>query len=100
MKTNLKQLRKESRLSEEQLAEYLGVTAPLFTEFEDGTSNMDRNQIEKICSLFRCSEAYLFDRSEEHQVLDLSFLNRDVHAEDLETIASINKITESMQNKF
>ena len=55
----LKQLRKESRITQEQMAEYLGVDQSLITKLENGTRSLNVTLIDKICNLFGCSEAYL-----------------------------------------
>lgn len=65
MKTNkLKQLRRESKITQEQLANYLAVDQSMVTKLENGTRNLNVTLIEKICNLFGCSEAYLMGEEE------------------------------------
>ena len=50
----LKQLRKESKITQEQLAEYLNVDQSMITKLENGTRSLSVGMIEKICNLFGC----------------------------------------------
>lgn len=93
MKTRLKQLREESSLTQEVLASYLGVEKKVYDEFEDGSSNMSVENIEKICNLYGCNEAYLFGRNNIYTSLNFSLSHSKISAKDLETIAAVNKIT-------
>ena len=54
-KIRLKELRKESKLTQEQLANYLKVDQTLITKLENGTRNLNVTLIEKLCSLFGCT---------------------------------------------
>ena len=88
----LKQLRQESKITQEQLAEYLDVDQSLITKLENGTRNLSVGLIEKICSLFGCSERYLLGEDDAYIPLNFAFRSKGVEAEDLESIAVINKI--------
>ena len=48
----LKQLRKESKITQEQLAQYLEVDQSMITKLENGSRNLNITLIEKICDLF------------------------------------------------
>ena len=76
-KIRLKELRKESKLTQEQLANYLKV---------------DHTLIEKLCSLFGCTEDYLLGREDAYLPLNFAFRSNKIQAEDLESIAAVNKI--------
>lgn len=88
----LKQLRKESKITQEQLASYLGVDQSMITKLENGTRSMNVTLIEKICNLFGCSDAYLMEESDEYIPLNFAFRSNGIQAEDLESIAMVNKI--------
>lgn len=93
MPTNrLKQLRKDSKITQEQLAQYLGVDQSLITKLENGTRSLNITLIEKICNLFGCSEEYLLGGEDAFIPLNFAFRANSVQSEDLESIASINKI--------
>lgn len=90
--TRLKDLRKESKLTQEQLAQYLQVDQTLIAKLENGSRTMNTTLIEKLCNLYGCSEEYLMGESNEYIPLNFSFRSNAIQSEDLESIASINKI--------
>lgn len=97
MKTNtknirLKQLRKESKITQEQLAKYLGVDQTMITKLENGTRSLNVTLIDKICNLFGCSDAYLMGEDDIYIPLHFAFRSNQIQTEDLESIAMVNKI--------
>lgn len=88
----LKQLRKESKITQEQLAKYLDVDQSMITKLENGTRSLNVTLSEKICSLFGCSEAYLLGEDDVYIPLNFAFRSNGIQTEDLESIAMINKI--------
>lgn len=88
----LKKLRKESKITQEQLAKYLDVDQSMITKLENGTRNLNVTLIEKICNLFGCSEAYLTGEDDAYIPLNFSFRSNGIQSEDLESIAVVNKI--------
>lgn len=93
MKNNrLKELRKESKITQEQLASYLGVDQSLITKLENGTRSLNTTLIEKICNLFGCSYDYLMGEDDAYIPLNFAFRANGIQTEDLESIAAVNKI--------
>lgn len=88
----LKQLRKESKITQEQLAKYLNVDQTMITKLENGTRSLNITLIEKICSLFGCSDAYLMGEDDVYIPLNFAFRSNGIQSEDLESIAMVNKI--------
>lgn len=88
----LKQLRKESKITQEQLAKYLDVDQTMVTKLENGTRSLNVAMIEKICNLFGCSDAYLLGEDDTYIPLNFAFRSNGIQTEDLESIAVINKI--------
>lgn len=88
----LKELRKESKLTQEQLAGYLGVDQTLITKLENGSRTLNVSMIDKICSLFGCSESYLFGENDEYIPLNFAFRSNSIRADDLQCIAAVNKL--------
>ena len=86
----LKQLRKESKITQEQLAKYLNVDQTMITKLENGTRSLNVSMIEKICNLFGCSDAYLM--GDAYIPLNFAFRSNGIQTEDLEGIAVINRI--------
>lgn len=92
VKLRLKELRKEGQITQEQLAKYLNVDQSMITKLENGTRNLNIMLIDKICSLFGCSEAYLMGEDDDYVPLNFAFRANGIQTEDLESIASVNKI--------
>lgn len=88
----IKKLRKESQLTQEQLASYLGVDQTLITKLENGSRNINVTLIEKICCLFGCTEAYLMGEENEYIPIQFAFRSKEIDTNDLENIAMLNRI--------
>ena len=88
----LKQLRKDSKITQEQLAKYLNVDQTMITKLENGTRSLNVSMIEKICNLFGCSDAYLMGEDDAYIPLNFAFRSNGIQTEDLEGIAVINRI--------
>lgn len=97
MTTRLKELRKESKLTQEQLAGYLEVDQSMITKLESGSRNMTTSLIDRICSLFGCTEEYLLGESDEYIPLNFAFRANGIQAEDLQSIAVINRIAMNLR---
>lgn len=93
----LKELRKESKLTQSQLAGYLGVDQSMITRLEDGSRSLNVSLIEKICSLFGCTESYLLGEDDTYIPLNFAFRSNGIQAEDLEGIAAVNKIVMNLR---
>jgi len=93
----LKSLRKESKLTQEQMANYLEVDQSLITKLENGTRNFNVDLIEKICNLFGCTDDYLLGESDEYLPLNFAFRSNNIQTEDLKSIAMINKIAMNLR---
>ncbi len=97
MHKRLKELRKESNISQEQLAKYLNVDQSMVTKLENGTRKFNVSLIEKICNLFGCTEEYLLGESEDYIPLNFAFRSSGINEDDLESIAVINKIAMNLR---
>ena len=67
---NLKRLRKAKGLSQEQLAERLGLGAKSLSPVENGKSFISINKLELLCKILETSPAELFEISEMPQQQD------------------------------
>ncbi len=70
----------------------MDVDQTMITKMENGTRSLNVTLIEKICNLFGCSEDYLMGEDDVYIPLNFAFRANGVQAEDLESIAVINKI--------
>ena len=71
---NLQKLRKEQGISQEQLAEKLGVTRQSVSKWESGSSYPEMDKIVALCNLFHCDLDVLINKdvTEERQRKDAS----------------------------
>ncbi len=92
MNERLKYLRKESKITQDQLAQFLSVDQSMITKLENGTRSFNITMVDKICSLFGCSEEFLMGESDDYIPLNFAFRSTGIEAEDLESIAAVNKI--------
>lgn len=93
----IKMLRKESKLTQEQLANYLEVDQSLVTKLENGTRSLSTTLVDKICSLFGCTEEYLTGENDRYIPLNFAFRTNEIRTEDLQSIAAINKIVMNLR---
>lgn len=93
----LKQLRKESKLTQSQLAQYLGVDQSMITRIEEGSRSLNVSLIEKICNLFGCTDAYLLGKDDAYLPLNFAFRSNGIQTEDLEGIAAVNRIVMNLR---
>jgi len=60
----LKMERKEAGLTQQQLADMLGITQPSYIRYENGTSEPSFEMLVRIADIFDVSVDYLLGRSE------------------------------------
>ena len=88
----LKELRRESKITQAQLADYLGVDQSMVTKLENGSRKLNVTLIDKICNLFGCTQRFLTGEDDSYIPLSFSFRANGLEKEDLESIAAVNKI--------
>lgn len=64
----------------------------MVTKIENSTRALSATLIDKICSLFGCSEDYLLGKNSDYIPLNFAFRANSIHTEDLQSIAAVNKI--------
>lgn len=77
---NLQKLRKEKGISQEQLAEQLGVTRQSVSKWESGNSYPEMDKIVAICNLFHCDMDVLINKdiTEERGKKDASSVVKEI----------------------
>ena len=77
---NLQKLRKEKGISQEQLAEQLGVTRQSVSKWESGNSYPEMDKIVAICNLFHCDMNVLINKdiTEEREKKDASSVVKEI----------------------
>jgi predicted transcriptional regulator, HTH XRE-like family len=99
----LKKLRKDCKLTQDQMAKYLSVDQTLITKLENGSRAMSVTIMDQLCSLFGCTEEYLLGQSDTYIPLNFAFRANGIQGEDLQSIAAVNKIAMNiryMNEKF
>ncbi|MCQ2962341.1 MAG: helix-turn-helix domain-containing protein [archaeon] len=93
----LQELRESKGLSQSDLAKYLGISQPLLSQIESGNRNLNLSLLDKLCSLFGCSDSYILCKSDEYNSIDFSFRSKNAAREDLDCISSVHKIILNMR---
>ena len=103
---NLKTIRQQVGLSQENISEYLGVKREMISYFENNQRDMSIEQIEKLADLFGVEEEYFLDTNQSTIESDLAFAFRSSSAmspNSLKKVALFKKIVknyELMQSKL
>ena len=77
---NLQKLRKEKGISQEQLAEQLGVTRQSVSKWESGASYPEMDKIVALCNMFHCDMDALINKdiTEEREKKDASSVVKEI----------------------
>ncbi|RJS60153.1 helix-turn-helix transcriptional regulator [Bacillus sp. PK3_68] len=65
-------LRKENKKTQQQIADFLGITRPAYTAYERGTRQPDYETLRKIADYYMVSTDYLLGRSDNPDLDGLS----------------------------
>lgn len=87
-----KVLREQSGFTQGQLAEYLNVDQSYISKCEKNERQFSVDILEKAGDLFGCSLEYFTNDETEYSPAAIALRAKAVTAEDLETIATMNKI--------
>ena len=88
----MKNLRETMNLTPQSVSSYLNIPSQDLLDMEEGNKNITLSILNKLCSLFGCSESYLLCRSDEFDPAVFALRNSEIKADDLEGIARMNKI--------
>lgn len=90
--TTIRRLREESGISQTQIADYLDIDQSMVSKIESGERNPSIEMIEKLSALFGCELDSSDESACDNGSLKFAFRANGVSNEDLEAIASINRI--------
>lgn len=93
----LKNLRVQSGLRQEQIAEYLGVTQTFISKVEKGERNLKVDQLEALLSLYGYSLSSFINEDKEENPIHFAYRAQNVNQDDLKVIANIGKIALNIQ---
>ncbi len=88
----IRSLREESHLTQSKVAEYLGFDQSMIAKIEKGERNITSDVIDKLAALFCCTVDYILLGEMSEQRCTVSFRSKDVTSEDLNALATIQKI--------
>ena len=63
----LKELRKEIKYTQRDVANYLGITQPAYANYENGSRQADYDTLNKLADLFNASVDYILGRTDDRQ---------------------------------
>lgn len=92
IRNNFKILRQKINITQEQMAEYLGLEQSSISKYESGERTISEGNLEKACLLFGVHINDIHSNIDDLRVLSPSFRKTDLSAKSLEDIANINKI--------
>ncbi|MFV0590899.1 MAG: helix-turn-helix domain-containing protein [Draconibacterium sp.] len=91
---NIRSLRKKVGYTQEQIAEYLGISTAAVTQYETGARVVPANVVSKLALLFNVEEYELYQEEPQQQQLLSSFAFRagELQPQDLKSISEFKKI--------
>lgn len=91
---NIKSYRERLQLTQNEVANCLGVSRELISYYEAGKREIDLKKLEVLADLFGVELLNLFEENKDNVVVDLAFAYRsdDMTEEDLKQIGGFRKI--------
>lgn len=97
--SNVKRLRKRSGLTQEHVAQYLGIDQTLVSKIESGQRSLGASSLEKLCDLFFCSLDDLLDeRSPVPAKKVVAFRADSFAGDELHALAAIGRIVRNLED--
>lgn len=96
---NIKRLREANRMTQEQVAAYLGVNRSAYSNYESGDREAPLEVLEKASDLFGCEMNLLFEEDDKafEAMLVCSFRIDHLSDQDLVEVANFKKIVKQYQ---
>lgn len=82
----IKQLRKEKKLTQEELAEKIGISKRTLANWEDGVPSIKENKLKILCEIFGVDTPYMLGYNNVKNETDLKVSVLDEALEKLHTI--------------
>ena len=94
---NLSKLRKTNKLTQQQVADCLGITRSAYSNYEDGTREAPMDVLVGAADLFGCEVHLLIERNEDivDNMLVSAFRIDELSVDDLHQISSFKKIVKN-----
>lgn len=98
MCNRIRRLRIERKLSQEQLAQKIGITQQMQSKIETNQKILDSELINSYCDFFNVSSDYLLNRSDYRYITEESIMVKDLITKNYELFSKIRKLTVSEKN--
>lgn len=95
--SRFKRIRTASGFTQAQTASYLGVDQSYVAKFEKNERQFSMDMLTKAMTLFGCSLEALFSSDSTVAPIPIAMRATDIQDEDLETIATINKLALNLE---
>lgn len=92
----IRESREYMKLSQEEVAEALGISRPAVTNIEQGTRKVESAELERLARLFGCSADYLLGAEIESQERT-AFLARTFHGLSEKDLAEVAKFADFLR---
>ena len=94
----LKAIRKENKLTQGMLADYLGVDQSYITKIESGERPVTTDILGKLASLYGCDTEMLLDEDSDIRPLRLAFRTKQNVKGTLQVLAAVNQIALNLRD--
>lgn len=88
----LKEIRKESNITQKEVANVLNVERSTYTGWENGKNTIPLKQLIKICNYYKCSIDYMTGLTNKNKYYCLIELDINVIGKNLKTLRIKNKL--------
>lgn len=95
MCNRIKELRLERKLSQEQLAQKIGITQQMQSKIETNQKILDSELIISYCDFFNVSSDYLLNRSDYRYIIEESMMIKDLITKNYELFSKIREMNVS-----
>jgi transcriptional regulator with XRE-family HTH domain len=92
----IRESREYLKLSQEEVAEVLGISRPAVTNIEQGTRKVESAELDRLARLFGCTTDYLLGNQNEEQE-KAAFLARTFHGLSEKDLAEVAKFAEFLR---
>jgi transcriptional regulator with XRE-family HTH domain len=94
---NIKAFRESQALTQDQLAEFLGIKRPMISYYENGEREIPMTHLDKLANLFGTEIGTLMEENPENIKSDLAFAFRaeGLNISDMQEIACFKKVVKN-----
>ena len=92
---NIRFFREKFDISQQKIADYLGVKQSLVSYYECGERKIPLKELDRLANLFGVDSYDFYEENAEHQIVNVAFAfrdSKDINVDDLKEIADFRKI--------